>query len=300
MLFELLLLGCAAPEPPAPSAAPPVSTPMLYPQNVSLNNKNVNDAVLASALDDHPGGIEHLSLANSSVTDAGVSLVLTSPKTATINYLVLTGNPITNEALALLADSPRLKQLTHLYVSYAGLTAPAFVALADSPHHGALRYLAASFQPVADEGAAAIARIPGLEVVRAEESSIGPAGARALLGMPTLTSLALDQNPLGAGALVDLTSLPPHLAGLSFAKTGLGAADLATLLRLAPGALRHLDLSDCPIGDEGILLLTQWPHLTQMTSLTVPRSGASQPTLAALWAAWGDRSGLTAGPRPRP
>ncbi len=300
MLFELLVLGCAAPEPPVPSAAPPVSTPMPYPQNVSLNNKNINDAVLASALDDHPGGIEYLSLASSSITDTGVLLILTSPKTATLRDLDLQGNPITNEALVLLANSPRLKQLTHLYVSYTGLTAPAFVALADSPHNGALRYLAASFQPIADEGAVAIARIPGLEVVIVEESSIGPAGARALLGMPTLTSLALDQNPLGAGALVDLTSLPPHLAGLSFAKTGLGAEDLATLLRLAPDTLRHLDLSDCPIGDEGIVLLTEWPHLAHMTSVTVPRSGASPPVLANLWAAWGDRIGLTAGPRPRP
>ncbi|MBX9627668.1 MAG: hypothetical protein K2X82_27965, partial [Gemmataceae bacterium] len=189
--------------------------------------------------------------------------------------------------LAALAETPHLARLRRLEFSLSRLDAPHLVPLLESPHAGGLTELAF------------------------ETDAITPDGLEALAGsglFGRLEALELSHNAprLSPVLLVDAlgAATRPRLRKLGLAFAGLPAPDAATLFALpVVRGLDHLDLSNNPLGPDGVAALAEARGVRGVSVLKLGETKAGVAGVEALAASgvlagvrWLDLSGNRLGP----
>jgi uncharacterized protein (TIGR02996 family) len=203
-------------------------------------------------------GLRELHLNNSQFYDAGVEDLVRSPHLSRLNTLILDDNRLTSAGCQALADTPNLPGLGRLEV-YRN-------------HHG-------------DEGTRILtgsAHLTRLEHLTLSASALGTATAEALARsdlLANLRELDLSHNhqlaDAGAVALARSGRLG-KLEKLNLCGCGLTSRSVRELARIVMPALRHLNLSQNHLGDEGLRALASAPYLSQLTELHLgfPDAGA--------------------------
>ena len=258
-----------------------------------LAAEDLNDEELAAILaDQRVPALVDLDVQNNPLTRAAIQTMIGSPKLQGLQMLGLSDCPIGDEGMTLLAQSPILRSVDFLLLAGVNASTKGVEGLAASPYTGALRRLDLSGQPLGDSVASAVLRLHGLDDLTLQKVNLQGAGARALIEGATVKVLDLDRNALGPGALVGLRRISPSLSTITLQITGLGPQDAAALAAL-PANLKALDLSYCPIGDEGVRALARASWIGKIHALDAEGSQASEPAKEALRQAYGARPGLT-------
>jgi uncharacterized protein (TIGR02996 family) len=178
----------------------------------------------------------------------GMAQLAASPHLSGVRSLDLSWNPLGDDGAAALAGAGWLPRVQGLCLEGSRVTAQGLRTLLDSAQLGPVTALNLSHNPVEDVGAAAVAGHPALAGLRSLSLAgcgLGPEGAEVLVRSRTLakvSELDLSVNDLGP-------AVAEHLAS-------------AMSLRL-----RSLDLRQCRLGDEGIMLLASWPGLANLRRL---------------------------------
>jgi len=179
----------------------------------------------------------------------------------------------TDAELAWLASAPGLIEIG---VSGARLHDPLVIALARLP---GLRVLRVADTEITRPAIQAIAARRDLEEVDLGGTPVDDASAAALLGAPALRILRLDDTPISNAALAGTPG--PALAELYLTRTAISDAGLAVLDRLAerPPGLVALGLGRTAIGDAAIARIAR---LSELRTLVLSRVAASPGALAQL------------------
>jgi uncharacterized protein (TIGR02996 family) len=167
----------------------------------------------------------------------------------------------------------------------------ALADLARSPHLACVAALSLrEVNGVADlAGLAAATNLKRLTDFELHRTWLGDSSVPVLLSLPLLprlTRLGLEGNNLGDAAVAELAASP--------AVAGLTDLDLVFNPRLGAGAaaavaasphlagLRRLNLSQCPVGDDGLRRLSTSTTLTRLARLDLRDAGVGSAGLAAL------------------
>jgi uncharacterized protein (TIGR02996 family) len=171
---------------------------------------------------------------------------------------------------AALADWPHLARVRRLELPGAHLGADDAARLGDSPYAANLTELALEFDGVAADGLEALARSAAF---------------------PRLGALELRANPVPPALVVDALAAargPGSLDRLALSLSRVTAPDAAHLFALPLlHGLRHLDLSDNPLGADGVQALAESRALRGLRVLDLGRTYPGVPGVRALAEAGG-------------
>lgn len=208
---------------------------------------------------------------------------------APIAHLDLSENELRVDGVRTLMRSRRLAALESLVLETCELGGDAITAVALAPCWATLRVLDVSRNPLGVEGLLAFAeapRPPHLHTLRLADADLH-ADAGGILAsiewLPALLAFDLSRNELGGRAVPVAKRLAAPGAAtrkLALSRMGLDAAGAAALAPLWE-RLRHLELSDEPIGDAGLAaLVTDGP--SPLHTLALRGCGLTDASLALL------------------
>ncbi len=265
--------------------------------HVYRHGSKESGAESVGALASWPGlkRLKTLDLGGNYIRAAGMAALAASPHRPRLTTLLLDGNDLGREGIEALAGSRLLDSVERLELSSNSLHADAMPPLVRALRRNTLRHLALGHNYIGDEGLAALARCSRLEELNALKlcnDHFGPEGISALFSSEHLYNL--------------------HWLDLSCCD--LEAEAMRALAGCGTSILQHLDLSDNPLGDEGVEALADWaglaylwalwlvetemgdrgaralaasPHLGFLIHLDVSFNGLSKKANAALVKRWG-------------
>jgi uncharacterized protein (TIGR02996 family) len=181
--------------------------------------------------------LTRLKLNGNRIAAAGASALARSPLLPALTALDLSGNELGNAGAEGLMRPSFLARLTALNIAFTGIELPALVALLGSPDLAGLRELAVGTAGRDRTG-------EGDELVRllAQAPFVGALRRLHLRGGPL--------SPVGVGFLA-CSPLAHGLTDLDLAQQPFGLSGAQALGYWPGGTLRRLDLSGCPLGDDG-------------------------------------------------
>lgn len=191
-----------------------------------------------------------------------------------LETLALAGGSATDDALALLAHCPDLRGLRIRDATDLGAAGFSHIASLMK-----LVKLDLAGCPVTDEVAAALGRLPHLQVLDLSRSRLTDAGLEALAGLERLRILQLNDTAVAGAGLPALQPLR-RLERLELARCRLDGAGFETLAALP--RLEFLDLAgNATLGDDAIGALATCPRLRQLQASDTGAGGAGAARLAA-------------------
>lgn len=186
-------------------------------------------------------------------------------KLSGLRMLSLSACKLTREGAERFFRGRLMGQLTGLNLSWnAEFGEGGAAALAACQHLKRFRFLTLAYNAIADGGCRRLSESPfatNLEAFQAERSGITGTGVAELLNsssLPRLHTLMLARNPIDAASMTGFADTTPTIP------------------------LRRLDLSYCPIGDDGVRLLAESPLLQSITHLKLRECGIGDTGVTAL------------------
>lgn len=226
-------------------------------------------------------GLWGLDLSRNSIRDDGLELLLCSPHLSHLKLLTLTKNKITDKGLRLLM-SAKVDQLSWLQIGANQLKLEALGDDLRLPE--TLKRLALGGNEIGAAGAAAFAKVPGVERLKDLDLGFNPLGDEGVEALAAADFSALNRlimpkvgvGDRGASALAAQETFHA-LDDVLLSKNQIsddGARALARASWLSQ--TRTLDLSANPIGDEGVEAFSAREDLGRLERLSLSESKLSK------------------------
>lgn len=230
---------------------------------------HLTDEDIATLITAASAHLTHLQLDRNLITDVGVQHIAASPHLGRLQHLSLCSNKLSNSGFIQLMTSPHLPSLQTLRLADNGINERGLEALAHAHPDPGLTRLDLGGTWLGDVGArwlAAMAWPRGLRELGLYGARLSHEGVRLMLRAFAaepwpLEALDLSYNPrLGDRGLRELALCRtlPTLSALRLRRCEISSEGVAALIEHNPpwlAGLRHLDLSDNHIGDQGAALL---------------------------------------------
>jgi uncharacterized protein (TIGR02996 family) len=183
----------------------------------------------------------------------------------------------------------KLVGLQRLQLEQARLTGDEILPLAQAAFAPRLVQLRLHHNKLADKGARLLAtHFPALELLDVESAELGVQGVQTLLSatnLAKLQSLDISRNGLGNEAIGVFGAVQlPALRHLACSQCAFEVPATAALARANLDQLRSLDLSENPLGDDGVIALAETTRLPKLDVLRIKRAGVGARGLAVLGA----------------
>lgn len=231
---------------------------------------------------------DRLDLSGNAISDAGAGILARAHRCAALKWLDLDTCEIGPDGLESLTSAPFWSTLRRLDLSRNPLGERGAQVLADAPAPGNLHALGLADADLDGEDTNAIDVLTGIPWLRdlssldLSRNTLGSFASLNRLANGSIRQLSLARTALRGSAVVDLPARWPHLWHLDLSENPLGDEGLVSFAAQSAGELHTLELRSCSLTSNGLALLAKRASYPRLYELKLAGNKFDAYAIAAL------------------